>query len=82
VVSGTRCRLEVPVKNEHRAVVDRDHSLVLGVVSVEVRRIVVVEVHRDRDAVEVADAWHRAIMSADAHGRQAQRVMGTGGSIP
>jgi hypothetical protein len=38
---------------------------------VEVGRIVIVEVHRDHDAVEEADAGHGAIMSAAADGAEA-----------
>jgi hypothetical protein len=58
---------EVP--DQYNAAADRDHGVVLGILSVEVRRVVVVEVHRDRDAIEQADARHRAIMSTNADGR-------------
>ncbi len=37
--------------------------MVLGVLGMEVGRFVIVEVHRDRDAVEVADPGHLAIVT-------------------
>jgi hypothetical protein len=65
--------------HQYIAALDRDHGMVLGVSSMEVRRLVIVEVHRDRDPVEEADPGHRAIMggAADEPGsrrlRRAQR---------
>lgn len=44
--------------------------MILGVFGVEVGRVVVVEVHRDDDPVEEADARHGAIMSALADGER------------
>ena len=48
--------------NEHRASLDRDHRMMRGVLSMEMGRFVIVEVHRDHDAVEGADSWHDIIM--------------------
>jgi hypothetical protein len=53
---------------QHLITADHNRRVVLGVFSVEVGRIVVVEVHRDDDPVEEADAGHGAIMSAAADG--------------
>ena len=49
--------------HEHPRAVNRDHRMVLCVLRMEVGRLVVVEVHRDHDAVEEADAGHGAIMN-------------------
>jgi hypothetical protein len=38
--------------HEHCRAVNRDHRMVLGVLRMEVGRLVVVEIHRDHDAVE------------------------------
>jgi hypothetical protein len=54
--------------HKHPHVVNRDHRMVLGVLCMEVGRLVVVEIHRDHDAVEEADAGHGAIMRRDADG--------------
>jgi hypothetical protein len=48
--------------DEHFAAPDCDHRVVLGVLGVKMRRFVIVEVHRDRDAVEEADSGHAAMM--------------------
>jgi hypothetical protein len=48
---------KVPVQDP--CVEDRDLRFVLGVPSVEVRRGVIIEVHRHDDAVERGDARHR-----------------------
>ncbi len=50
------------IANEHRSGLDRNHRMVLGVLSMEMRRLVIVEIHRDHDAVEDADPGHDAIM--------------------
>jgi hypothetical protein len=64
--------------HQHRLAVNRDHCVVLGVLRMEVGRLVVLEVHRDHDAVEEADAGHGAIMSraADGGGVSAQAPTG------
>lgn len=49
--------------DEYIAAPDRDHGVVLGVLGVEMGRFVIVEIHRDRDAVEEADPGHLAIMT-------------------
>ena len=51
------------LSGDHGQAADCDHGLVLGVLSMEVRRLVIVEVHRDHDSVEEAEARHHAIMS-------------------
>jgi hypothetical protein len=48
--------------DEHRASLDRYYRTMLGVLSMEMRRFVIVEVHRDHDAVEDADPGHDTIM--------------------
>lgn len=57
--------------HEHGTAANLNHRMMLGVLSVEVGRIVVIEVHRDDDPVEEADAGHAAIMSACADGEGA-----------
>ena len=54
--------------DQHLIAADQDRRVMLGVLGVEVRRVVVVEVHRHDDPVEEADAGHGAIMSATADG--------------
>lgn len=54
--------------DKHLIAADRNRRVMLGVLGVEVRRIVVVEVHRHDDPIEEADARHGAIMSAAADG--------------
>jgi hypothetical protein len=44
--------------DEYSAGLDRDDRTMLGVLSVEMRRFVIVEVHRDHDAVEDAYPGH------------------------
>ena len=51
------------ITDKHLAAPDRNHRVVLGVLGVEMGRFVIVEVHRDRDAVEEADPGHLAIMT-------------------
>src|ERR1019366_2484308 len=51
------------ITDQHLAATDRDHRVVLGVLGMEMGRFVIVEVHRDRDAVEEADPGHLAIMA-------------------
>jgi hypothetical protein len=54
--------------DQHLIAADHNRRVMLGVFGVEVGRIVVVEVHRDDDPVEEADAGHGAIMSTTADG--------------
>jgi hypothetical protein len=54
--------------HKHLIAADDNRRVMLGVLGVEVGRIVIVEVHRDHDSVEEADARHGAIMSAAADG--------------
>jgi hypothetical protein len=54
--------------HKHLIAADHDRRVMLGVLGVEVGRIVVVEVHRHDDPVEETDAGHGAIMSAAADG--------------
>ncbi len=46
------------VTADERAIVDTDQRFVLGVDRVEVRRVVVNEVHVDDDSVELAESGH------------------------
>jgi hypothetical protein len=57
--------------DQHLIAADHDCRVMLGVFGVEVGRVVVVEVHRDDDSVEEADAGHGAIMSVAADGEWA-----------
>jgi hypothetical protein len=72
VQSGPLCdefeRARRQITDQHLAAVDRDHGMVLGVLGMEMRWFVIVEVHRDRDAVKEADPWHGTIMSGDPDG--------------
>jgi hypothetical protein len=52
------CRSLRKLATDERAVGDSDECLVLGVDRVEVRWVVVAEVHVDRDSVELAEPWH------------------------
>jgi hypothetical protein len=52
------------ITDQHLAARDRDNCVVLGVLGVEMKWFVIVEVHRDRDAVEEADPGHLAIMTS------------------
>jgi hypothetical protein len=52
---------ESAITNQHLAAADRDYRVVLGVLSVEMGWFVIVEVHRDRDAVGEADPGHLVI---------------------
>jgi hypothetical protein len=54
--------------DKHLVAADHNRRVMLGVLGMEVGRIVVVEVHRHDDPVEEADAGHGAIMSAAADG--------------
>jgi hypothetical protein len=67
VQSGPLCdefeRTSRQMTHQHVAAPDRDHRVVLGVLGMEMRRFVIVEVHRDRDAVEEADPGHLAMMT-------------------
>ena len=54
--------------DQHVVAADHNRRVMLGVLGVEVGRIVVVEIHRHDDPVEEADAGHGAIMSAAADG--------------
>lgn len=57
-------RMTREIANEDGTAVDRDHRMMLGVLCVEMGWLMVVEVHRDHDAVEGADPGHDAMMSA------------------
>lgn len=52
------------IADEHGTRVYRDDRMMLGVLSMEMRRFVIVEVHRDHDAVEEADPGHETIMTS------------------
>jgi hypothetical protein len=54
--------------DKHFVAADHNRRMMLGVLGMEVGRIVVVEIHRHDDPVEEADAGHGAIMSAAADG--------------
>lgn len=54
--------------DQHVVAADHNRRVMLGVLGVEVGRIVVVEVHRHDDSVEETDAGHGAIMSVAADG--------------
>jgi len=54
--------------DDHRPVANRDRGMMLGVLGVEMGRVVVIEVHRDHDAVEEADPGHVTIMRDGADG--------------
>lgn len=57
------------IADQHGAAVDCDYRMMLAVLSVEMRRFVIVEVHRDYDAVEGADSWHDAMMNGGSDDR-------------
>lgn len=59
---------------EHRASFDRDHRMMLSVLSMEMGRFVIVEVHRDHDAVEDADPGHDIIMVSAWDGTLGDRL--------
>jgi hypothetical protein len=61
------------ITDQYLAAIDRDHGMVLGVLGMEMRRFVIVEVHRDRDAIEVADPGHPAMMTGAWDGSVVQR---------
>jgi hypothetical protein len=67
VQSGPLCdefeRARRQITDQHLAAIDRDHGMVLGILGMEMWRFVIVEVHRDRDAVEEADPGHIAMMT-------------------
>ena len=50
--NGRTRTIMLTAAHQHRLAVNRDHCVVRGVLRMEVGRLVVVEVHRDHDAVE------------------------------
>jgi hypothetical protein len=53
--SGRRLR---EASSDERAVVDAEQGLVLGIDRMEMRRVVISEVHVDHDPVELTQPWH------------------------